>query len=113
MKFHEKLRLLRKANNMTQAEFAASLGISRGNLANIELGHVSPTPLFINCVCLTYHVDKGWMTDEANEDLGALTPSAHTLCLIMEKYDRLNDDYKKFVESQIRQLLELQAKAGQ
>ncbi|NFR74510.1 helix-turn-helix transcriptional regulator, partial [Clostridium botulinum] len=35
MKFPEKLKLIRKANNLTQADFANSIGISRGNLANI------------------------------------------------------------------------------
>jgi len=108
MKFFEKLKLLRKANNMTQAEFAKSIGVSRGNLANIELGKVTPTLLFINCVSLMYHIDKNWLMDDDNNDLSALNGSTNMLPLIMAKYEQLDDKYKKFVENQINQLLELQ-----
>ena len=48
MNFTDKLKLIRKTNEMTQAEFAESIGISRGNLANIERGIVKPTQVFIN-----------------------------------------------------------------
>lgn len=105
-----KLKLLRKSHNMTQADFANSIGISRGNLANIELGKVAPTALFINCVSLMYHVDKNWLTDENNNDLSALNDSTNMLSLIMSKYEQLDDNFKKFVENQINQLLELQVK---
>jgi len=108
MKFPDKLKLLRKANNMTQADFANTIGISRGNLANIELGNVSPTPLFINCVSLMYHVDKNWLLNDSNDDLSALNGSTNMLTLIMDKYEQLDNSYKKFVENQINQLLELQ-----
>lgn len=108
MKFTDKLKLVRKANNLTQAEFASSIGISRGNLANIELGNVSPTPMFINCVALMYGIDKEWLLDDTNSDLGALNKSTNLVNKIMEKYDLLDDKYKKFIENQINQFLQLQ-----
>lgn len=108
MNFSEKLKLIRKSNNMTQADFANSIGISRGNLANIELGNVVPTPMFINCVSLMYHVDKDWLTDDSNNDLSALNNSTNMIPLILSEYEQLDDKYKKFVENQIMQLLELQ-----
>ena len=45
MIFANKLKLIRKTNNLTQAEFAQSIGISRENLSGFELGKVSPTLL--------------------------------------------------------------------
>lgn len=108
MNFSEKLKLLRKAKNLTQAEFANSIGISRANLANIELGKVEPTQVFINCVSLTYGINKDWLLDNNNNDLSALNESNNMLSLIAEKYELLDDKYKKFVISQINQLLELQ-----
>lgn len=110
MIFADKLKLLRKANNLTQAKFADSIGISRGNLSGLELGKVTPTPLLINCVSLTYNIDKDWLTDDDNEDLGALNGSTNMAALIAEKYELLDDNYKKFVENQILQLLEMQRK---
>lgn len=108
MTFSEKLKLIRKSNNLTQAEFASSIGVSRANLANIELGNVSPTPVFINCVSLMYNVDKHWLVDDNNNDLSPLNASTNMLTLIMDKYEQLDSKYKKFVENQINQLLELQ-----
>ncbi|RPF42072.1 transcriptional regulator with XRE-family HTH domain [Hydrogenoanaerobacterium saccharovorans] len=108
MTFSEKLKLIRKANNLTQADFANYIGISRGNLANIELGNVQPTQVFINCVSLMFNIDKNWLLDDNNNDLSALNGSTNMLSLIMEKYEQLDDKYKKFVETQINQLLEMQ-----
>ena len=108
MKFSEKLRLIRKANNMTQAQFANTIGVSRGNLANIELGNVEPTQVFINCLSLMYNIDKDWLLDENNNDLSVLNGSTGVISLIMEKYSQLDEVYKKFVEDQIVQLLKMQ-----
>ena len=107
MKFTDKLKLIRKTNKMTQAEFAESIGISRGNLANIERGIVKPTQIFINCVSLMYHVDKNWLLDDTDDDLSRLNGNANVLSLITDKYNQLDDDYKKFVENQINELLKM------
>lgn len=108
MDFPTKLKHLRKAHNMTQAEFAKALGISRGNFSNIEVGKVSPTPLFINCVSLMFHIDRDWLTDDSQDDLSVLMESANMRYMILSKYDALNENYKKFVEDQITKLLDLQ-----
>ncbi len=108
MTFATKLKHLRKAHNMTQAEFAAAIGISRGNLANIELGNVSPTPLFINCVSLMFHINHEWLVDDTQDDLSVLLTSANMRYMILSKYDKLDANYRKFVEDQITKLLELQ-----
>lgn len=110
MLFSDKIKLLRKKNNLTQAEFANSIGISRANLSGLELGKVTPTPVLINCISLMYHIDKEWLIDDTNDDLSYLNGSGNLLNMIMDKYEQLDDDYKKFVENQINQLLELQNK---
>lgn len=111
MKFHEKLRLIRKANNLTQAEIAEAIGISRGNLSGLELGKVNPTQVLINCISLKFNIDKKWLLDESNNDLSVLNNSANIMTLIIEKYDQLAPAYKKFVENQINELLAMQRDA--
>ena len=69
---------------------------------------MSPTPLLINCLTLIYNVDKVWLTDDANEDLSALNSVKNMASLIAEQYDRLDEKYKRFIENQILQLLEMQ-----
>lgn len=108
MNIADKLTLIRKARNMTQADFAETIGISRSNLANIELGKVMPTKIFINCVSLMYNVDKEWLTDDSDDDISILSNAKDMSSTIAKKYERLNTKYKKFVENQMNQLLEMQ-----
>lgn len=108
MTFADKLKLIRNANHLTQAQFANSIGISRGNLSSLEHSKVKPTQLLINCVSLTYNIDKNWLTDDANDDLSPLNGAINVAALIAEKYGQLDNKYKKFVENQIIQLLEIQ-----
>ena len=108
MNIADKLTLIRKASNMTQAGFAEAIGISRSNLANIELGKVKPTKMFINCVSLMFNIDQEWLTDGSNDDLSMLNNAKDMSSTITKKYERLNTKYKKFVENQMNQLLEIQ-----
>ena len=108
MNVSEKLKLIRKHNNLTQEKFANSIGTSRANLANIELGKVEPTKMFINVVSLRYNVDKHWLEDESNSDVAEITNPNEVLRLITEKYKLLDDKYKTFVEDQINSLLKMQ-----
>lgn len=111
MKFNEKLKLIRKTNNQTQAKFAEAIGVSRGNLSGLEHGRVGPTPVLINCVSLMFNIDKKWLLDDSNNDLSALNGSANILTLIIEKYSQLDPPYKRFVENQINELLAIQRDA--
>lgn len=108
MTFAEKVKLVRKSRDLTQAEFAESIGVSRGHLANIELGKVDPTQLLLNCISLTYNINKDWLTDDNREDLSVLEKPQHITSLIVKNYELLNDEYKRFIENQINQFLELQ-----
>lgn len=101
MHFMEKLKLIRNAKNLTQAEFANAIGISRGNLSGLELGKVSPTPLLINCLSLMFGVDKEWLLDDDNEDLSALNDSSADRFEAMRQYELLDGESKKLVDDLI------------
>lgn len=108
MIFSEKLKKIRIAKNISQEKLAAIIGVSRGYIANIEIGKANPTPVFINCVALTFGIDRDWLTDDTNDDLTPVLGSVNMLALIMEKYTKLDDRFKKYVEKQIEDLIELQ-----
>jgi transcriptional regulator with XRE-family HTH domain len=108
VKFPEKLKLIRRANNQTQEKFAQLLGISRGFLSGLELGKVQPSQLLINCVSLMFNIDRNWLMNDSDNDLSAINGSSGLIYQIMEQYEKLNGPYKKFVENQIKQLLEIQ-----
>lgn len=109
MHISEKIKLVRVSNNMTQEGFAKEIGISRTHLTNIELGKVKPSQVFINYVSLKFGISKNWLLDDENEDLSNLNGAdSAIITLIAEKYDMLDDVYKKFIEHQIIELLEIQ-----
>ena len=108
--FRSKIKRLRKLQDLTQAEFALSLGLSRGNYSGLESGFVKPTNMLIKLLSLQYRIPETYWTDETNENLSLLDGSINPLSLIMEKYELLNDIYKEFVHNQILQLLEIQNK---
>ena len=108
MKFSDKLKLIRNIYKQSQEEFAKNIGISRSYLNNLEHDNAKPTSVFINCVSLTYKVDKKWLLDDNNNDTAPLKENEDIVPLIMAGYKNLNDSYKKFVEKQIKELLKLQ-----
>ena len=58
---HNRIKLVRKANKLTQPEFGEVLGVSRDVVANIELGRVEPKPLMLNHIVAVFGVSKTWL----------------------------------------------------
>ncbi|TCZ71447.1 XRE family transcriptional regulator [Paenibacillus albiflavus] len=38
-----RIKCVRKENNLNQTQFAKSIGISQGNLSEIEMGNINPS----------------------------------------------------------------------
>ena len=102
----EKLKLIRKYYGLSQAEMAAKIGTSRSNYTNIELGRVAPTPMLLICVSAVYNVEQEWLLNDENKDVDV---AGHIIDNgILEKYKKLNGNYRIFAEKQLDLLLELQ-----
>jgi len=112
MKLYEKLKLLRHVVNLSQADFAAQIGVSRGHIANIERGVVEPTPLFINCVCMMYRVDRRWLLDDAMEDISYLNASMGHSKKFMDTYLKLNRNHQLLLQLRADELLAIQQQAA-
>jgi transcriptional regulator with XRE-family HTH domain len=62
-----RIKELRKALGLSQDEFGAKLGVTRGAITNIELNKTEPKPLFIDLICNTFNVNPEWIrTGEGN-----------------------------------------------
>lgn len=64
---HERLIQLRKALNLTQAEMAEKIGVSRFAISNYEAGTRSITDRTARQICSAYNVDYGWLTTGQGE----------------------------------------------
>lgn len=70
----ERFKQVRKALNLSQDEFAAKLGLTRGAIVNVELGRAEIKPLFVSLVCRTYDVNETWLRTGEGEMFKAKAP---------------------------------------
>ena len=97
-----RLKELRKENlKMTQEQFAESLGISRSNITNIELGNIALTDRMIKTICSVHNVNEMWLKEGTGDIF--LNNSNELDTLIGYLYAE-NDDFKKKI---IKLMLEL------
>lgn len=58
---HNRIKLLRKENKLTQQEFGEALGVSRDIIKNLEYGRVDPRPLVLNHMVSVFGVSEHWL----------------------------------------------------
>lgn len=58
---NERLKKIRKALNMTQAEFGEKIGLSQNTIANYECGRRALTEQTIRSVCREFNVNIEWL----------------------------------------------------
>lgn len=63
----ERIKFLRKANKMTQQEFAEKLNISRSNIASIEIGRINVTDRVLLDICDKFDVNENWLRTGAGD----------------------------------------------
>ncbi|WP_270487856.1 helix-turn-helix domain-containing protein [Butyricimonas synergistica] len=61
MDISDRLKLLRKTLNLTQAQLASVIGISRSGYASIEMRLTGLTPRNQNAICETFSVNPVWL----------------------------------------------------
>lgn len=64
---HERIKQVRKSIGLTQQEFADRLGISRGALANYEVGRNEPIDAIIAAICREFHINEAWLRSGVGE----------------------------------------------
>lgn len=61
MEFKDRLKELRKAEKLTQQEFADKLGIKRSTISNYDIGRSEPSKSVISLICRTFSVSETWL----------------------------------------------------
>ncbi len=57
----KRLLMVRKTLNVSQAEFATKIGISRSAVCKIESGENTPSEQTIRMTCTEYNVNESWL----------------------------------------------------
>lgn len=63
----ERIKELRNALNLTQADFGQKLGIARNTIASYEIGRRDPMEQTIKSICREFGVEYIWLTEGVGE----------------------------------------------
>lgn len=100
----ERIRLLRKSLNMTQKEFANSIGLkSPSAIGNIELGLIELSQRNIDLICQIHNVNESWIKFGEGNMFNEISLDDEFDLLVGSLYAE-NDQFKKNI---IRSMLKL------
>jgi transcriptional regulator with XRE-family HTH domain len=103
MSISQRIRQLRKTLNMSQVEFAKSIFISNGYIAELECEHRRVNDRIIHLISLTFGVNEKWLkTGEGS--MFYKTPS-EKLQRMVSLFNELPAKYQDYVMLQVEQLL--------
>lgn len=77
-----RIKELRKALNMTQQEFASSLGVSRNNIAGYESGNTNPGDSAVSLICAKHNVNEKWLRTGEGEMFNELSEAEETAAFL-------------------------------
>ena len=59
----DRIKEVRKENNMTQVVFAERIGLKQNSLAQIEMGNRTPSNPVIKAICREFHISQAWLEE--------------------------------------------------
>ena len=109
----ERLKELRRALDLTQAEFANHLGLRQSTIATYEIGRNEPTQAVITSICREFDVNEEWLRTgegemflpDLNDELKRL---AHKYSLskeemaLIEQFVKLSKPYREAVIAYVK-----------
>lgn len=107
MKDYERIKHLRKkVLNLSQAEFADKISVSRSNLGSIEIGRINLTDRVVNDICREFSVNENWIRE--GEEPIFKEQDDPFVQEIVKTYLSLNEDSRKYLKGYMIRLLEEQ-----
>ncbi|MDR0442690.1 MAG: helix-turn-helix domain-containing protein [Treponema sp.] len=105
MTIGKRIKLLRQTLNMSQVEFAKSIYISNGYIAELECGHRKANDRIVHLITLTFGVNDKWLKT-GDGDMFFKTPG-EKLQRMMSLFNELPPKFQDYVMLQIEQLLNI------
>lgn len=111
----ERIKLIRKNNNLTQEEFGAAIGVTRIVVTTYETGRVIPDKSVRMLICSKFHVNEHWLeTGEGEPYEEGLVPNlVHALmtmpdvqALLIRLLPKMTDADLKKVNDAVRVFVE-------
>jgi len=102
---YERLKHLRKdVLKINQEEFGNNIGLSRGNVANIEIGRIRLTDRNIKLICSNFNVNEAWLREGIEPIFREQTTDDEIAAFLGDVLSNENDDFKKQLISGLSKL---------
>lgn len=116
MSLSDRIKKLRKALDLTQAEFGEKIGSTQNAIGNYETGHRNPSSSVINNICKTFDVSEKWLrTGEGEMFLAKPTAALDALAVehrlsngdyvLIEKFLALKPETRKAMTDYMREVV--------
>lgn len=101
-----RLNYVRKKKGYTQDSLAASIGVSRGVIFNLEKNKTEPQTIVINAICQTLNINKEWLLNGEGEmeDTSETSQSARILAQLYEVAKDLSQDEQLYLLDTVKAL---------
>jgi len=107
MNISKRIRHIRQTLNMSQVEFAKSIYISNGYIAELECEHRRVNDRIIHLISLTFGVNENWLKTGEGE-MFYKTPG-EKLQRMVSLFNELPPKFQDYAMQQIEQLLNVTA----
>lgn len=92
---NERLKKLRKELDLTQQEFADSIGIKRSTMATYEAGRNIPIDAVVSLICREFNVNEKWLRTGEGDMFIELSRSDEIAQFVGQLMTEEDDSFKK------------------
>jgi transcriptional regulator with XRE-family HTH domain len=111
MTVNKRIRQVRQALNMTQADFSRAIYVSTGYTAGIENEHRVANDRIVHLICLTFGASEQWLKTGEGEMFQ--TSPLERKERIAGLFDELNPPFQEYALTVIDRLLKLQCEQNE
>lgn len=101
----EKIKEIRKALDMTQAEFAERLNVTQAQVSSLEKGTRKLNSRTIKDICREFDINEKYLTNEQEEMFIKQVQDDELIDVIKDCYNSLDDYEKKTVNKLLRKIM--------
>lgn len=101
---NERIKALRKALGMTQAEFGEKLGIKKNSVSQIESGINAVTEPNILAICREFHVNESWLREGVGEMFVATSRDEDIASFVATALQGTGDNFQRRLLSVLSRL---------
>lgn len=93
----DRIKAIRKSAGVNQTEFAASLGLSRSFIAQVETDANVLSERSIRDICRIYRVNEEWLRDGVGEMFEPLDRNQQILAFVNDALEDSDDETRKLL----------------